>query len=839
MGDVYRAHDDRLDRDVAIKILKPAATGDPDRLRRFEQEARAAAALNHPNIVAIYDIGSHDNSPYIVSEMLEGETLRQKLGKGALSVRTCTDYGRQIASGLVAAHEKRIIHRDLKPENLFITRDGQIKILDFGIAKLTAHDIGESPDVVSMTTQTKVGTVLGTVAYMSPEQLRGKPVDHRSDIFSLGAILYEMLAGVRAFRGETEVDTMMAVLNEDPKELTASRENIPVVFEQIVQRCLEKDPENRFQSARDLAFALGTVSGTTSSRQIVASKTAWAKVRRYLPWAAAVVLLLALGMVVELAVAPEPTADYKQITFEHGTIYSARFRPDGRSIIYSAAWNGQPMEIFSTVGDSPQSQPIGLHSAYLMGISRNNELAVSQNWIHGARRDITGGVLARSPLAGGTPREVLEDVRWADWGPGGELAVVHATAGRTRLEYPIGTVLYETSGWVTNIRFSPKGNLIAFFDHPATWDDRGTVCVIDFSKKKSALTPMFESEEGLAWSPNGNEIWFTAAETGQSNRILRSVTLSGKLRKVLSMPGGFTLQDIASDGRVLITMDTERLAMEWSGAAGQKQDLSWYDWSIAKDISNDGQWVLFEEGGEPAGINYAVAIRKIDGSPPIKLGEGSAGGLSPDGKWALAIPTNAPTRVTLLPVGPGQARDIPLPQLNHLENGGARFMPDGDHIVVNGTEPGHPGRSYMVDLTGAKPLQPVTPEAIEANIPSPDGKYIVGARSSQPGTPRKLTLFPMDGGRPVEFPLNAPPYGGMQWSADSKSLYVYKEGQMPVTIERLDIATGKISSIREIKPADKGGVVSIGPIMCNHTASECAYSNYQTLSVLYVVTGLR
>ncbi len=837
MGDVYRARDGRLDRDVAVKILRPASVADPDRLRRFEQEARAAAALNHPNIVAIYDIGSHQGSPYIVSEMLEGETLRQKLVSGALPIRSCTDYGRQIANGLVAAHEKRIIHRDLKPENLFITRDGQLKILDFGIAKLTAQEPEESSDLVSMTTQTKVGTVLGTVGYMSPEQLRGKKIDHRSDIFSLGAILYEMLTGTRAFHGETEVDTMMAVLNSEPQELTASRENIPLVFEQIVQRCLEKDPENRFQSARDLGFALSTVSGSTS-KQIVVVKTRWAKARRYLPWAAVVALLVALGMALQIWLAPPHQPDYTQVTFENGTIYSARFRADG-SIIYAASWNGQPLELYTSVEHSAQAQPIGMHSAYLLAISPSNEVAISLRWTHGARRDLTGGVLARSPLAGGTPREMLEDVRWADWSPSGELAVVHAIGGRSRLEYPIGNVLYETSGWVTNPRFSPQGDRIAFLDHPAPWDDRGTVAVVDLAKKMTTLTQTWESEDGLAWSPKG-EIWFAASEKGQGNRSLWKVGLSGKPpHKVLNMAGGFTLQDISSKGEVLVTADKERLAMEWADATNEHQDLSWYDWSIAKDISPDGKWVLFEEGGEPVGATYAVAIRKTDGSPPIKLGEGSVGGLSPDGKWALAIPTSVPPHVMLYPVGPGQAKDIPLPQLSRLENGVGRFTPDGQHIIVDGIEPGRSESTYVVDISGAKPMRSITPDSIEANMPSPDGKYVVGAASSQPGEPRKLTLFPMDGGARRELPVNAPPYGAMQWSADSKALYVYKQGEMPLIIERLDIATGKLSPAREIKPGDRSGVVSVGPVMCNHTATECVYSDYQTFSVLYVINGLR
>ena len=427
MGDVYRARDSRLDRDVAIKILRTASASDPDRLRRFEQEARAAAALNHPNIVAIYDIGIHEESSFIVSEMLEGETLRQKLMPGALSVRTAKDYGRQIANGLVAAHEKRIIHRDLKPENIFVTRDGQVKILDFGIAKLTSPEAGGNSDLISMTTQTKLGTVLGTVGYMSPEQLRGKPVDHRSDLFSLGAILYEMLSGARAFHGETEVDTMMAVLNADPKELTAGRENIPVVFEQIVRRCLEKDPDDRFQSARDLAFALSTISGTTS-KQIVVARTSWAKARRYQPWGAAALVLVGLGMLLVGLFSSHPKVEYQQITFEQGTVYCARFRSDG-SVIYAAAWNGEPLEIYSTVGDTAQAQPLGLKSQYLLGVSRDNELAVALRWAHGAKLEETNGVLARTPMAGGTPREVLEDVRWADWSPDGRLAVVHHQPG--------------------------------------------------------------------------------------------------------------------------------------------------------------------------------------------------------------------------------------------------------------------------------------------------------------------------------------------------------------------------------------------------------------------------
>ena len=446
MGEVYRASDDRLSRDVALKVLKPCYANDQDRLRRFELEARSAAALSHPNIVAVYDIGMSDGAPYIVSELLQGVTLRQRLREGPLSPRQTADYGMQIAQGLVAAHDKHIVHRDLKPENIFVTRDGRVKILDFGIAKLTSAEAGEEQSIETMVTQTKSGSVVGTVRYMSPEQVRGKPVDHRSDIFSFGAILYEMLTDKPAFSGDTEADTMMAVLIEDPPEMGLVRQSTPPAFEQIVRHCVEKEPENRFQSARDLAFALSTVSdvpprqagalGAEPAAQEVAalagSRGLASSGRRF----------------VGINLAPAANPSYRRITFERGTVYSARFSPDGQSILYGASWNGRPLQLYSTVGDSPLARPLGFTSSHLLAISRSQELALVLGGTPD-RRSFTGGVLARAPLAGGTPRELVEDVRDADWSPRGELAVAHESSGRSQLEFPIGKVLYQTSGWMT------------------------------------------------------------------------------------------------------------------------------------------------------------------------------------------------------------------------------------------------------------------------------------------------------------------------------------------------------------------------------------------------------
>src|SRR5580698_4997398 len=635
MGEVFRARDERLGRGVALKLIRPTSSDNPDHLRRFELEARAAAALNHPNIVAIYDVGFNGASPYIVCELLEGETLRKRLAAGKLPVRLAADYSLQIVQGLIAAHDRHIVHRDLKPENLFVTTDGRVKILDFGVAKLQSSPEDSGRSVEELTTITRSGAVIGTVAYMSPEQLRSKPVDHRSDIFSVGAILYEMLAGRRAFRGETEVDTITAVLLGNPPEIDLEQVRVPESVLQIVHHCLEKEPENRFQSVRDLAFALDTLSSAAGGRRTRLKRSQ--KPASVVPWAVAGVLLAATLLLLANQWRSQPAPPtYQRLTFEQGTVYSARFAPDFRGVVYGAAWNDKPMQIFSTVGDSLLSQPLNLADANLLAISRSGELAVTLHGAHMAHLETVGGTLARTPLAGGSPREVLEDVPYADWDANGELAVVHHAKERDRIEYPIGHVLYQSEGWISHLRFSPQADKIAFMDHPSLWDDRGSVCVIDAQGHVTVRTSEWESEDGLAWSPEGKEVWFTAIEKGL-NRDLHAVNLSGRVRKILDLPEGMRLEDVAPDGRVLVSLDNERVAMATAARDGKSVDLSWHDWDVAKDVSRDGQWVLFEDASEAAGAHYSLAIRKIDGSPPAQLAEGSSGGLSPDGKWAISI----------------------------------------------------------------------------------------------------------------------------------------------------------------------------------------------------------
>ncbi len=829
MGEVFRARDERLGREVALKLIRPASSSNPDHVRRFELEARAAAALNHPNIVAVYDVGFDDGTPYIVCELLEGKTLRTKLAAGALPMRQAVEYSLQIVQGLVAAHDRRIIHRDLKPENLFVTTDGRVKILDFGVAKLqsTPDECGRT--VEELTTITKSGSVVGTVAYMAPEQLRGKAVDHRSDIFSLGAILYEMLAGRRAFRGETEVDTITAVLREDPPQIGLERSGIPLPFEQIVRHCLEKEPEKRFQSARDLAFALETLTETSGGRaNLKGPPKLKAKV---LPWAIAGMLLIAmLWLGFRQVQQTVLTPIYHRLTFDEGTLYSARFTPDFRSVVYAAAWNGRPLQLFSTVGDSLLSQPLNLADANLLAVSKSGELALVLRGAHMAHLQIEQGTLARAPLAGGSPRELLEDVRWADWGPNGELAVVHHAEGRDRIEYPLGHILYQGNGWISHIRLSPQADRIAFINHPSMWDDRGLICLMDLAGRVKTLTPEWDSADGLAWNHDGKEIWFTAAEKGYT-RALLAVDDYAKVRTILRIPAGLTLQDTAPDGRVLVSRDSERVAMAISAGKGETENISWHDWDIAKDISSDGQSVLFEDASEAAPPVYSVAIRKIDGTPPIQLGDGSAGGLSPDGKWAIAIIVGSPGRVTLYPIGPGQPRTIPITGLERIHNGSSHFLADGKRITINGNERGHGVRCYLVDVDSGK-LTPVTPEGITGGLVSPDGRSIVANDGLTPA------LYSIGEGSARPIPGLEPGFVPVKWSEDTSAIYGFRPGQVPMKVYKVNLFTGEKTLIQDLGAKAPVGIVYIAPVVVNRDASRFAYSYYQVFSVLFMISGL-
>jgi len=832
MGEVFRARDERLGRDVALKLIRPTSSDNPDHLRRFEQEARAAAALNHPNILAIYDVGFEGTVPYIVSELLQGRNLRQRLCEGTIPMRDAADYALQMAQGLTAAHERLIVHRDLKPENLFLTNDGRVKILDFGVAKLQAP-ADDNRAIESLTTVTKHGSMIGTVAYMSPEQLRGKPVDHRSDIFSFGAILYEIMSGSRAFRGETEVDTMTAVLREEPASAHLDDAAIPAGYQDIIRHCLEKEPENRFQSAKDLVFALQTLLGSSPVRALPSPRPK-TRTTSALPWALAAVLAIATTLLALPQLHPRvKPPEYKRLTSEAGTAFAARFAHNGQSIVYSAAWNGKPVQLFTTVGNSMLTQALNLSDANLLAISPTDELAVVLGGVHNGQLETVGGMLARAPLAGGSPKELQADVRWADWNSGGELAVVHDVDGQSRLEYPIGKVLYQSTGRISNIRFSPRGDEIAFMNHPTLWENDGAVLVVDLAGNVQTLTQKWESEQGLAWRPDGKEIWFTAIDKG-TNLNLMAVTLAGKVRTLLDLPMGITLQDISPDGHVLIALNTKRLAMALA-TLGKSQDveLSWHDWNVAKDVSPDGQFVLFEDASEAAGPSYAVAKRKLDGTLPVRLGDGSAGGLSPDGKWTVSVSNSEPQRMTVLPIGPGQPRPVDISGVEHIQTGWARFL-DGHRLIVNANEKGHTAnRCYVLDISGGKP-KAVTPEGTPCGPSSPDGRFVVGV-----GPKSAVAIYPIESGSPRSVPGLEAGFVPVQWSSNSSFLYGYVSGELPSKVYRVEISTGKQTVVQELRPEAPAGVVTVSPVIASRDGTHFLYSYNQTLSVLYLVSGLQ
>ncbi len=831
MGEVYRARDERLGRLVALKLIRPASSENSDHLRRFEQEARAAAALNHPNILAIYDVGFEGKLPYIVSELLEGKNLRDRMNQGRIPVNEAGNYALQTAQGLTAAHGALIVHRDLKPENLFITNDDRVKILDFGVAKLQPSP-EENRSIENLSTVTRSGALIGTHAYMSPEQARGKPVDLRSDIFSFGSILYEMLTGQRAFTGETEADTMTAVLTQEPPKEVLHQASIPAGYRDIVKHCMEKEPENRFQSSKDLVAALKTVLASSSAR-IAPPNPKLAPSSRVAWYVAATLAAISIVLIWILVVRATPSApSYERLTFDAGTVYGARFVPNGHSIVYSAAWGGKPPQLFSTVHDSHLTQLLQFADANLLAISRSGELALATHGVHSGQLETVNGMLATAPLAGGSPRDVLYDGRWADWDIKGNLAVVHNVENKSRIEYPINTVLYQSGGWISNIRFSPDGSKIAFMDHPDAWDERGDVRIVDLAGKVETLSETWDSESGLAWRGDGKEVWFSAVKHGNELQLHAS-DLFGNTRLILSLPGAVSLEDIDGNGDVLITTNSKRLAMGFTGLGNNEDvDLSWHDWNSARDISTDGQSVVFDDASEAAGKNYAVVVRKVNGDLPVRLGEGSAGGLSPDGKWAIAIAPSETPQITLLPLGPGQSHKIEVKGLEHVQNGWARFTPDGKSIGVNGEATGHVRRCYLISVADGK-ATPATPEGTDCGPISPDGHSIVGKNSNLP-----LTIYSLVGGTPRRLPDVKANFTPVQWSNDGAFLFEYHSGEFPSNVYKFNIATGQESILKELRPGVSAGVVLVAPVVASRDGKHFAYSYNQTLSTLYLVSGL-
>ncbi len=869
MGEVYRARDARLDRIVAIKVLPASYSADGVRLQRFVQEARAAAALNHPNILSIFDIGEEGGAPYIVSELLEGQTLRERIRSGPLSTRKAIDYALQVARGLAAAHEKGIVHRDLKPENLFLTNDERVKILDFGLAKLTRPETDANAEAATVQANTEPGQIMGTVGYMSPEQVRGKPADYRSDIFAFGSILYEMLSGERAFRGDSPVDTMSAILKEEPVELSETGRNIPPALERMVRHCLEKNPAQRFQSTGDLAFnlesltdasvasSMGAKPGSQSAMAQMAipetlsadaarsrqtGNTSAGKLKAFAGMLALAAVMIGLGWWLGRGSGRAALPEYQLITFRTGSIGNARFTPDG-SVVYSASWDGGEHQLYIGRTEEHGARELGVKDAELLAISKSGELAVRLKSVSlGGFAQM--GTLARIPMSGGAPREVLENVEDADWAADGEnLAVVRYLPENQhwRLEYPIGKVLVDGASWISHPKISPDGKWIAFADHQnAVGDDQGVVAVIASdgtnNGKEKILSAGWISLEGILWSPGGDEIWFTSTTVG-GNTNPRAVSLSGKVRPIATVPGGMWLED-QRNGMTLMETHRRRIGIRAMPPGGKEErELGWFDASILGDLTPDGRKVLFEEAGDGGGPNYTVFVRDTDGSPPVRIGDGVGLAISPDAKWVITQPAKG-GQLRLVPTGVGEARELTHDKVDYQK---VRWLAGGRELLASGVESGHGARDYVIDVSSGN-SRAITPEGVVGVEPSPDGRS-----TAVQGPDGKWGIWPLETASSLDGNVLRPipgldsNYRIRGWSPDGASVFALPSRQngKAGSVYRVNTASGKMELVRTFGENLAAGTVSMGSSYMPGGEDSYAYRDQQTLSQVYVVRGMK
>jgi eukaryotic-like serine/threonine-protein kinase len=848
MGEVYRARDSRLGREVALKILREDGAADPDRLRRFEQEARAASSLNHPNIVVVYEVGDatlpgeSQVARYLAMELLEGAPLTALLSRERIPLKRFLDLAYQLADGLARAHESGIVHRDLKPSNVVVSSDWRVKILDFGLAKLKrtpGEDSSAAPTADE--TVTTPGAVLGTVGYMSPEQARGEPAAAPSDQFSLGCIFYEMLTGRRPFAGKSEAETLSAILRDDPSPIEEFNPNVPPPVRWLVERCLAKSPGDRFVSTRDLARDIQTFREHSSEAiaRVLSAAPRVQRRRRFLRIAAfASVLLLgsAGALVVTNLLGSRPEPDFRRLTFRRGVVWRALFVPNSEAILYSASWEGAPTRSYLTLPESSgNDRSLDSEAQLPMAYSRDGSQVLVL--LGRSRAAINArGTLAWWPALGGKPRPILQNAGWADWSDlSRRLAVVRDTGAERTLDVRTadGTLersVFRTSGGISYVRFSPDGTRIAFIHHPSRYDDGGEVRIAETDRPVSRpLTPKFESCVGLDWNERSGDIWFTASRANPYSSTLWKVSPTGDLHPIHALPDFFALQDVSSSGnRCLLISISGGMGMFVRRGGGVPRDLTWLGSSGVTDISPDGKSLLFVDGGASE-KSHGTWMRPIDGGVAVRLGDGLPGKFSPDGRFVVALTPqrSGPAQVVLIPVEAGATRQLTFSQ---ADNSFPSFAGPDTVLFVRSEA----GRSDIwkvgTDGAGARSLGA---EGCDIPSASPAGFEFLCRCGDTKGA---LYVFPIEGGpgrKLYELPAGKT-INYARWSGTGAQIFAVTRDLQRLTI---DAASGRILSTESVE-LDAIGSDSLRYAAFSSDASIQAYSFERFSSGLYLVGGL-
>jgi tRNA A-37 threonylcarbamoyl transferase component Bud32 len=812
MGEVYRARHLKTGQLVAIKIMSPKATSahDSEHAKRFQNEAKAVSSIDHPNIVKLYEVGTEriggQDRDFMIMELVQGETLAARIQGHPMAVPEALDFAIQIVAALAAAHAATIVHRDVKPSNVLVTPDGVIKLADFGLAKFAGPPADPFAETGSVQLElTHSGTIIGSMAYMSPEQARGLAVDMRSDIFSFGSVFYEMLCGKPAFTGSTSADRLSAVLSSDPEDIPF----IPIELNSILMRCMRKDANRRWQSAAELLTALDDFRKSGTSAAVQSTRRAWIY--------GAVGLAAGLLPAAYLATRKPVAQSFQRLTFRSGDISGAFFAPNGL-VAYTAAWDGAAPALFTCIPGNREPRRVDVPSGRIFGITQANEVALVLT------KDST---LTTVSLGGGEPRPRLENVVEAHWAPDGNaMGVIRAMGpGQFQVDYPIGTKRYETTGRPPqSIHISPDGKDVAFFDFDQAGGDYKIILVAG-NEKPRVLTTGLRAFGSLLWHPSGKEIWFTATRA-KLDPMLYATNLAGAERIVGQTPEWLILHDIDRTNRMLVAQTQSRLTVRIGGpAAPREASLSWLDSSVIFDITADDRQFIFAELGYSEGRNPSIYVRNIDGSPARKLGEGNRPILTPDGRKLVCIRnTAAESRLAIIPTGPGIESVLPLDGWSFNQAG---WLPDNSRLLAFGNRGSTPPATFLIDANGALGRQVAPVRAIRS---SPDGKLAAGIEKGS------LNAYAIDADAPARTITAAKPGEAViRWT--EAGIYTnYTDGPGSRTIDVIDPTSGRRTKAFELALPEPGAAI-YDPVLVSPSGRLYAFTYQRDLASLHLATG--